>query len=210
MNIQTLKEAICELHAKNQQRYLKDLLDEIDVKPTIDGNGRLHAPVDNYLWHGISYLGGMYLPDPYAEKYEMNEFRKGNLTYKIKVVESLVEELRTFLRGSTGKYWVENFVPVCYFYADVTKSEYTLLSKLFPQASGKKIVLVSEHGNPDNQKTWKFSSKVAWNKAVKHNLPLDMFAPGVDIKFDKDVKPYSDYDKKEVRYLYFKPELLKD
>lgn len=211
MNIQTLKEAIAELHARNLQRYLKEAFDDIDVKPTIDCNGRLHAPVDNYQWKdGVTYLGGMYLPDQYAEKYDVHEFSRGQLTYKMKVVESLGEELKTFLRGSAGKYWVEDFVPVCYFYAEVTKSEYNLLSELFPQVSGKKIVLVSEYGNPDNQKTWKFSSKRAWNKAYTYNLSLDMVAPGVDIKFDKDVKPYSDFDKKEVRYLYYKPELLKD
>lgn len=209
MNIQTIKAAIIELQAKNAERYNKEMFDEIDIGPTVDCHGRLHAPVDNYLWKdGLYYLAGQYMPDPWAEKFDMFDYAKGTLTYKVKVVSSLVEELQSFLAGSAGKAWVENNVSVCYFYASVTKSQYKLLSDMIPQESYKKIVLVSEHGNPDNQKTWKFSSKRAWNKCVTLNMDFDFIAPGVELKFDDKHVPYSDFDKKEVRYMYFKPELL--
>lgn len=208
--INEIKEAIEKLLKSNEERYLKELFDDIEMKPTLDSQGRLHAPIDNYLWKdGNIYSGGQYLPDPYAMKFDLGEYSKNTLTYKIKVTEEIVPQLKEFLEGSAGKSWEEDSIRVCYFYANVTKSQYNLLEKIIPQVSGKKIVKVSEFGNPDNLKTWKFSVKRAWNKYCSLNAAVDweFFYPGVDLGFEKNV-PVSSFDKCEVRYEYIKPEIL--
>lgn len=210
MNIQTLINEVEALRETNQKRYNeamdKEVFSKFEKYPTVDKDGRLHAPVDNYEWvDGVIYLGGMYLPDPYAEKFDLIDFKKSTLTYKMKVNFELVEQLiKLFPTSSNGKTWTEDSIQVCYF----SKSELKLLTKIFPQVSGKRIVKVSEFGNPSNSKTWKFSSKRIWNKAVSMNLDTEFLAPGVEIRIDLNGNASSDFDKQEVRYDYFKPETL--
>ncbi|MDD5151454.1 MAG: hypothetical protein PHC28_13430, partial [Flavobacterium sp.] len=197
MNIQIIKAAIESLRDKNQERYFlalqKDGYDELDKKPTVDSDGRLHAPCDNYTWiDGVIYLGGMYLPDPYLEKFDLLGQKSKAYTYKIKIAKYLEEMLSNFLPGTVGKSWIENDIEVCYFYALVTRSELKLLTDLIPNVTTKKIVLVSEFGNPDNQKTWKFSSKRIWRKFIDMNIDdIDFLAPGVDIRINEKGEAYS-------------------
>jgi hypothetical protein len=207
MKYSDLAKAITELRELNQSRYDKELSLAVDKAPTIDGECRLHAPCDNYEWvDGVVYLGGQYLTDPYADKFDIGkEYIKNS--FKLKMFKNDTNKMLEIFSGSTGKSWVENGKDVCFFYANVTKSELKLLSNLFPP-EGKKIVLVSEYGNPDNAKTWKFSSKKLWNKYVDTGIrPVGLDLVTTELVGSKVVAT-SPYDKQEVRYYYIKPEMV--
>ena len=197
----------------------RELFSDLEIQPTVDKTGRYHAPVDGYVWiNGDTYLGGQYLPVD-----EDNGKGKATQTKKIKIELDAVPALKEVVEGSHGKSWEENGKQVCYFYAQVEQSLLTLINKQLPDAGSKRIVLVDIHGNPTNQKTWKWSTpRLIAKHAVYGQMPdldfLDMLMNGLNLCVDDTRKTKAkwghwyarDYDGnmaegKEVRYHYPKP-----
>lgn len=117
-------------------------------QPTVDQNGRLHAPHSGYVWEDKVYMGGEYL----------GENTDTNLKLlKIKVLSKLVGTLQAFFgTGNIGRSWKgADGEETCYFYVQVQTWEANIVEPLLPVA-GKKIVLVEEAGSNGN-KEWKFS-----------------------------------------------------
>jgi len=216
---------IISSHADEQAakhlRRIKEVISELEIRPTIDSQGRLHAPVDGYQWINRDvYLGGQFLPFD-------DESQKTSKTYtkKIKIMVDVLPELKQVIDGSNGKSWMENNVEVTYFYATVNMSLLTLLNKHIPDANTKQIVLVESEGNPNHQKTWKWSTPRLIAKHSSFNefdvafVELDM--PGLKLCVDSTRKTKAKHGKwfardkndnivegKEVRYHFPKPEMI--
>lgn len=201
-----VKVTLKTVHDRYDARIAKAIVDNNDVEPTVDSNGRLHAPCDNYFWiNEQTYLGGQFLPE------DENYFGRGE-TIKFKIAVSLFEKFNALIPGSIGKTWNQNGVEVCYFYGSVTKAEKTALLKILPEG-GKRVALATEN---TKTKTWKFSSgKISRSIKFKlgYHYELDVFeyfcsqmAPGVNFDWVKnkkgEYKMVSDFDGKMVCYEY--------
>lgn len=202
-----IKTVIESVRVSYEKRIAKVITDNQDVKPTIDVNGRYHAPCDNYLWiNDETYLGGEFLPND-------EEYVGGSEIIKIKIVVSLEKELDSIIPGRIGKSWNQNGVEMAYFYAVISKAEKTALLKILPEG-GKRVALATEN---TTTKTWKFSSgkftrrfsnlygKIANWYDIFEATSYD-FAPGVEFKLvtkkDGNMTYKSDFDGKMVCYEY--------
>lgn len=194
--------------------------DGLDARPICDKDGRLHAPHDAFVWiDGNQYMGGQYLPDPWAEIFDMPFSKSGNIMTKKMLVSESASKLffDAALPCTFGKTWEKNGIAQCYAYFNLTKSEYKFLDGLYKDGGQKTIVDVEKHG-ANGQKTWKFSSrkilaKIEYNAYYKSydqaEYEWSQTAPGVELIFTIDAKgkgAYKDYssimDGKEVRYQY--------
>lgn len=201
-----IKTVVESVRVSYEKRIAKVITENEDVKPTIDINGRYHAPCDNYLWINEQiYMGGNYLPD------DDNYSGRGE-TIKIKIAVSLEKELDSIIPGKIGKSWNQNGVEMAYFYGSVSKAEKTAILKILPEG-GKRVALATEN---TTTKTWKFSSgKIYRNIIFKLGrcYELDVFeyfcsqiAPGVEFDWIRnkkgEFKMVSDFDGKMVCYEY--------
>lgn len=193
-----IKEAVESVYIKFQERYDRNVLTQ--GEPIKDSMGRLHAPFDGYEWEGIVYLGGQFLAT--------NSDEVAGEELKIKIATFLLPELEKIFSVQPGTPWTHNGVTVCYAYAMVPKQVKTSVMKLLPEG-GKKIVKVSEYGNPNNQKTWKFSDAKAFQKFDRIYADWEALFPGVGLHWEQGRKVkgklkefFTDFDKQEVRYLY--------
>ena len=222
MQVSTLVSLITNFNKEQEEAFAsrtRELFSDLEIEPTVDKDGRYHAPVDGYVWiNGDTYLGGQYLPFD-----EDNGKAKATQTKKIKIQLDAVPALKKVVYGSNGKSWEENGKPVCYFYAQVEQSLLTLINKHLPDVGSKQIVLVEIHGNPTNQKTWKWSTpKIIAKHAVYGQMPdldfLDMVMNGLNLCVDSTRKSKAKWgawyakdcdgnmaEGKEVRYHYPKP-----
>lgn len=202
-----IKTVLKTVRGRYEARIAKAIVDNNDLEPTVDSNGRLHAPCDNYFWINEQiYMGGNYLPED--EEY----FGRGE-TIKIKIATKILDQMNSVIHGSLGKSWNQNGVEMAYFYGSVTKAEKTALLKILPEG-GKRVVLADEN---TTTKTWKFSSGKIYRNAVLrlgkfYEMDvLDYFcsqaAPGVEFDWVKnkkgEYKMVSDFDGKMVCYKYF-------
>jgi hypothetical protein len=199
-----IKATVTKVADAYEKRICKAIVDNQNVDPVIDCNGRYHAPCDNYIWiNDEVYMGGNYLPDDdnYCGRVE---------TMKLKILVSLFEELNDIIPGSMGKSWIQDGQEIAYFYGLVTKAEKTALLKILPEG-GKRVVLADEN---TTSKTWKFSTGkftrrfssiygFEWMdifEALSHE-----FAPGVKFEIVKKKDKYtfkSEFDGKMVCYQY--------
>lgn len=207
--------------ADKQLKRIEELFSELEISPTIDSQGRLHAPVDGYQWiNGDIYLGGQFLPFD-------EESQKTSKTYtkKIKIMVDVLPELKKVLDGGNGKSWMENNIEVTYFYATVNMSLLTLLNNHLPDTNKKQIVLVESEGNPNNQKTWTWSTpRLIARHSSFNDFDMDLVEHemyGFKLCVDSTRKSKAKYgawfarDKndnivegKEVRYHFPKPEMI--
>ncbi len=97
------------------------------LSPTMDKLGRLHAPVNGYVWEDSTYKGGEYLAI---------EGGKVGMTSKarVKVSNRLAEVLKASpFSVKAGSTWVDNRsgVTVCYaYFTDLTEKEAMQISYL--------------------------------------------------------------------------------
>lgn len=205
--IAEIKSAVETVRESYNKRIQKAVVDNLDHAPTIDNNGRYHAPTDNYYWiNDQYYMAGEFLPND-------DEYTGNSQSIRIKIATKILSEIESFLDGSMGKTWVQNNIEVGYFYAQVSSREKTALMKIIPE-SGKRVVLVSESGNNGN-KTWIFKTSKFTRRFASlfgsewHNIFESMtwdFAPGVEfelmVKKDGKYTYKSKFDNQEVRYDY--------
>ena len=202
-----IKTALKIVHDRYDARIAKAIVDNNQLEPTVDSNGRLHAPCDNYFWINEQiYMGGNYLPED--EEY----FGRGE-TIKIKIATKIFDQMNAVIPGSLGKSWNQNGVEIAYFYGSVTKAEKTALLKILPEG-GKRVALADEN---TTTKTWKFSTgKFTRRFSNLYGRITDWyeifeatsydFAPGVEFKLvtkkDGKMTYKSDFDGKMVCYQY--------
>lgn len=202
-----IKVVVEKINSDYQKRVI-ELFSDLDIKPTVDVNGRYHAPIDGYVWIDNNiYLGGQYLP--FDEENNAQTY-----TLKIKINTKLKEQFDAiFGYNEIGKVWEKDGISIAYYYAQVNKTIYNALLKLLP-ADGRKIVLVSEKGS-NNSKTWIFKTSKFTRRCASlwgsdwHELFEGLsweFAPGVEFEIikKKDGKYTfkSKFDNQEVRYEY--------
>lgn len=205
--IAEIKTTVEKINAEFDKRT-KELFDSLDLYPTVDQNGRYHAPCDGYVWINQEvYLGGEYLPFD-------DEGTKPSHDLKIKIDIRLKDQFdMIFGSGELGKIWIHNNMEIAYYYTKVSTAVYNAVNKLLP-VSGRKVVLVSEKGL-GNSKTWifktsKFTRKCAslWgsNWYELFDAMSWEFAPGVPFelirKKDGKFTYKSSFDNQEVRYEY--------
>jgi hypothetical protein len=176
---------------------------EGDVEPTMDSNGRYHAPTDGYVYMGRVFSAGEFLPEEFGSR----------MTVRIKIKKDLVPVIQEFLTGGSGKSWMERDTEVCYFYGDVSKSQKEKIEALLPSGGRKKIVEATE---ATTTKTWKFSgarvgAKIKRNYGGLHTMDFGLLchlwetlAPGTEFRIDTDGKFRSNMDGKIVCYEYQK------
>lgn len=108
------------------------------LKPTVDANGRLHAPCAGYIFNDSIYGAGEYLSDE-----GMREV--ANHSVKVKVKESSISMLSNVRPVGVGSRWTENGDTVCYVYINcLTQSQKDAIEKAFPTNKTKTLVLESE------------------------------------------------------------------
>ena len=108
--MKTIISIIADYYTAIQARYAKE---NNDVNPTIDAKGRMHSPHDGYVYEGVSYLGGQYLPD------DMSESNGGSGTNRFKIpVDSKDAVLIAIPRAEFGK----EFNGMCYAYVELHKN----------------------------------------------------------------------------------------
>lgn len=133
----------------NAMKRMMDLVGEDQMEPTIDRNGRLHAPCDNYVFDDRSYTAGQYLHDP-----DING--SSNKKTKIMVSISSLNEIKALLEkygceASSGKSWIKDNNEFCYLYIQGAARIINILNKMVPE-SGKTLVETKE--GLETCKTW--------------------------------------------------------
>jgi hypothetical protein len=138
-------------------RYLKIASDVNDgVEPTIDCNGRFHAPYDGYDFDGHVYLAGQYLPFP---KYDEDEYYRqtysfGNYVPKTRftyvdadLASTLVRELNEHLEIFHGKVFEGKTGQQCHLY--VTTRYKDVIEVLDSEINKKVVEAVDTRNIPD-------------------------------------------------------------
>lgn len=127
----------------------------IEVAPTIDANGRMHAPADGYEWNGTIYRGGEYLGDLAGMP----------RTRKIKARADAAVMIAAALDGECGAEYHGRRIA----YVPLTEGQWAAVQAVMP--IDKAMVLASEaeaHGW-NHGKTFKFSYK-RWINAHMHDF----------------------------------------
>lgn len=145
----TIESAIAESNKKARARMM-DLVDEGQVEPTWDSNGRAHAPCDNYIFDGRSYAGGQYLHDPDIAG---SAIVKAKIMVNCAVIDQMIALLESnMVSASAGKSWEVDGSVRCYLYVQGPGRIVNLLTRMVP-AGGRTLVLAKE--GVETGKTWK-------------------------------------------------------
>lgn len=94
----------------------KALKENNNAKPTIDINGRLHAPCEGYIWGSDIYHAGSYLSCEYDTKHPQNNKTKFKTT--VETANLLSSTFKGLLKASYGTSWNDSGIEVCYCYID--------------------------------------------------------------------------------------------
>lgn len=184
-----------------------------DVQPTVDVDGRLHAPYDGYLWGENVYAGGSYLsPDDTKGK---------NITLfnvKILIDVRLSNDFQALLGGSMGGTWRNNKgVEVGYFYAQVSKAVFTTIKNIVPtmglSAKEKRMIVEVKEGEEVSSTVWKWSDARTWNKIMDADCDIllaeQLYSAGLNWQYEQGRKIkgklkewFTGMDGKMVRYEY--------
>ncbi len=160
------------------------------LAPTMDKLGRLHAPVNGYVWEDSTYRGGEYLAIE-GGKVGMN------CKARLKVSKRLIDFLQANnFKVSSGKIWTDNNsgLSVCYAYLEnLTLAERELIEGLALKQNTKQLVLVStaEKEGLNIGKAFKFNTRQI-NTAAGHHCEhfFNVYVDGLSsevynlIKFD--------------------------
>jgi hypothetical protein len=160
------------------------------LAPTMDNMGRLHAPVNGYVWEDSTYKGGEYLA--------IEGGKVGlNCKARLKVSARLVEFLQANnFKVSSGKSWTDNNsgLSVCYAYLEnLTQAEAAVIEGVALKQNTKQLVLVStaEKEGLNIGKAFKFNTRQI-NTAAGHHCEhfFNVYVDGLSsevynlIKFD--------------------------
>jgi hypothetical protein len=160
---------------RNQKLVEAIALANNNKAPTIDVNGRLHAPCNGYVYNDSVYSAGEYM------SVELSKVGSTS-TAKVKITASLKEQIKAvWACVSFGTTWNKDGIELCYAYFEMlTKAQAeTLTSQLV--ANKKRIMLVSEaveqglsHGQSWKFSTRKYSNAVAYCfDALQHEVNKD-------------------------------------
>ena len=92
----------------------KSLKANNDTPPTVDSDGRLHAPFTGYVWGEDVYHGGSYL----SEEYDCKQAQDNKTRFKatLETAKELKLALSKVLSVSFGNSWLDSGISVCYCY----------------------------------------------------------------------------------------------
>lgn len=180
--------------------------------PTVDANGRLHAPCEGYVQDGDVYAAGEYLPDEGARN---GQRAKAKIKIKLssyKDIKKVWEEV------SHGKSWAEGECEVCYAYVEgLTQSQAKHLNAEFSGQATKRLVLAEEAHGLENGAVFKLNARgiaADYKAAVRgSDAAYDLFTQkmqdqGWTMKDKKGKVVFENLMKgKQVCYVYEKPEL---
>jgi hypothetical protein len=175
--------------------------------PTIDAQGRLHAPCNGYEFNGSVYAAGEYMSDEYTRQ-------NSNNTAKVKVALSLIDAIKTVWSCvSFGKAWQGNDgVTVCYAYFEqltVSQAE-QLKSSLSGMSNNRKMFTLEEataqglkHGASFKFNARKYAAALAYDlNACYHECQKDGIAENEWSINDKTYKFECIFKGKEVCFVY--------
>lgn len=132
--------------ARNERFERALARDNDDMPPTVDCNGRLHAPVDGYMYDDVAYRAGEYLHNPY---YDSGVFRANRSMPSVRVrgnvsdFEAIRDALKAYAEVSHGTVWGEGD---CYFYVKTTRKSLINAIESFSAPKVRKVRDTSEKG----------------------------------------------------------------
>jgi hypothetical protein len=145
--------------------------------PTVDNQGRLHAPCNGYEYNGSVYAAGEYMSDEFSKAGSM-------VTAKVKITVSLTDGIKSVWSAvSFGKAWQgQDGVAVCYAYFEcLTDSQAATLKSSVAPTNKRKMMTVEDaqaqglkHGA-----SWKF-------KANKYASALAYCLQAAELECEKD------------------------
>lgn len=143
-------EAAVNESAEKARARMMDLVDDGQIEPTWDSNGRAHASCDNYIFDGRSYAGGQYLHDPDIAG---SAIVKAKIMVDCAVVDQMIALLDSnMVSASAGKSWEAEGSVRCYLYVQGPGRIVNLLVRMVP-VGGRTLVLAKE--GVEIGKTWK-------------------------------------------------------
>lgn len=137
-------------------------------QPTIDNNGRLHAPCNGYIYNDSVYAAGEYMSDEFTKAGSM-------ATAKVKISAELIEDIKAVWSAvSFGKAWQGNDgVMVCYAYFEcLTTAQRDQLSGALAGTSNARKMMTLEQADSQglkHGKSWKFNAS-KYAKALAYDL----------------------------------------
>jgi hypothetical protein len=194
-------------HAKNGNK---------NVIANVDRNGRIHAPVEGYVWEHNDevriYGKGEFLP--YTE-----DSMKKTISANIAINVALFNDMKAlFTDGSMGKSWfTKNGTEVAYFYTNVSTGVYSAIKSVIPtlgkQSFEKRKIVEVPVGEVVESATWKWSDAKAYNKIMKADYDISLaeikYSAGLTWYYEQGRKikgklkeNYTGLDGKMVRYHY--------
>ncbi|WGH49528.1 hypothetical protein [Alishewanella phage vB_AspM_Slickus01] len=161
-----------------------------DLYPTIDVNGRSHAPCDGYEWDGEVYNGGEYLSFDGGRS-------KSSAKAKVKVATAIKEDIsKVWSTVSFGKAWTAKGVEVCYAYIEeLTESQRVTLENSI--VTNRKVMMDEEAAIATGAKfgaVWKFNAR-KYAKALQYCFDALMS------EVSKDGIPHSAWDIKDGKFV---------
>jgi hypothetical protein len=94
----------------------KALIENNNQRPTMDANGRLHAPCEGYIWGSDVYHAGSYLSYEYDMKHPQNNKTKFKTT--VETATLLSNTFKSLLHVGHGASWNDSGIEICYCYID--------------------------------------------------------------------------------------------
>lgn len=92
----------------------KSLKANNDTPPTVDTDGRLHAPFTGYVWGEDTYHGGSYLSEEYDCKHVQDNKTRFKTT--LATAKEMKLALSKVLGVSFGNSWIDSGIEICYCY----------------------------------------------------------------------------------------------
>ena len=159
-NLLTAINSIIESRKAREAKLLSEIATANNgVEPKLGEGGRLHAPVQGYMWGSEVYAKGQFLN-------EILDYKAGGQnTIKVVVTSALRDALKNVLNSaiSFGQSWRQDDLSVSYAYiSGLTIGEHKELSK-FVKISMKSIELVTdlEKRGVEFGRSWKFNMRTA-------------------------------------------------
>jgi hypothetical protein len=137
-------------------------------QPTIDTQGRLHAPCNGYVYNDSVYAAGEYMSDEFNKAGQM-------ATAKVKISVELIEAIKAVWSAvSFGKSWQGNDgITVCYAYFEcLTSAQRDQLTSVLSGTSNTRKMMALEQAESLGLKhgtSWKFSAS-KYARALAYDL----------------------------------------
>jgi hypothetical protein len=135
--------------------------------PTVDAQGRFHAPCNGYEFNGSLYAAGEYMSDEFNKAGSM-------ATAKVKITSALIDSIKSVWSAvSFGKAWQgQDGVTVCYAYFECLTASQAEALKASCVSSNKRKMMTVEDAQAQGLKhgaSWKFNAS-KYAKALAYCL----------------------------------------